>query len=88
MMNVCMRVYDELLDFHCVLADAMQLALTKKCWWVFLFLIDAAAAGADLYLCNWCSVQRVANRCKVLSSRRLGLLNSIEFDWTGADPLS
>ena len=48
----------------------------------------AAAAGADLYLCNWCSVQRVAYRCKVLSSRRLALLDSIEFDWTGADPLS
>lgn len=46
------------------------------------------SAGADLYLCNWCSVQRVAYRCRVLSSRRLSLLNSIEFDWTGADPLS
>lgn len=51
-------------------------------------LLVLPAAGADLYLCNWCSVQRVAYRCKVLSSRRLGLLNSIEFDWTGADPLS
>lgn len=46
------------------------------------------SAGADLYLCNWCSVQRVAHRCKVLSARRLDLLDSIGFDWSGADPLS
>lgn len=46
------------------------------------------SAGADLYLVNWCSVQRVAARCKVLSQRRTDLLNSIDFDWTGADPLS
>lgn len=50
--------------------------------------VGCPVAGADLYLCNWCSVQRVAYRCKVLSSRRLALLDSIEFDWTGADPLS
>eukprot|EP00878_Enallax_costatus_P025135 GHUV01026860.1.p1 GENE.GHUV01026860.1~~GHUV01026860.1.p1 ORF type:complete len:116 (+),score=31.84 GHUV01026860.1:645-992(+) len=46
------------------------------------------SAGADFYLINWCSVQRVAYRCKVLSQRRLDLLNSIDFDWSGADPLS
>jgi hypothetical protein len=46
------------------------------------------AAGADMYLINWCSVQRVAARCKALSERRTALLNSIDFDWTGADPLS
>ncbi|WIA21190.1 hypothetical protein OEZ85_000439 [Tetradesmus obliquus] len=46
------------------------------------------SAGADLYLINWCSVQRVAHRCKVLSRRQLDLLNSIDFDWSGADPLS
>jgi hypothetical protein len=33
-------------------------------------------------------VQRVAYRCKVLSQRRLDLMASIEFDWSGADPLS
>jgi hypothetical protein len=27
-------------------------------------------------------------RCKVLSRRQLDLLNSIDFDWSGADPLS
>jgi hypothetical protein len=27
-------------------------------------------------------------RCKVLTQRQLDLLNSIDFDWTGADPLS
>lgn len=46
------------------------------------------SSGADMYLINWCSVQRVAYRCKVLSPRRLDLMGSINFDWTGADPLS
>lgn len=40
------------------------------------------------YLINWCSVQRVAHRCRALSERREALLDSIGFDWTGADPLS
>jgi hypothetical protein len=40
------------------------------------------------YLINWCSVQRVAHRCRALSERREALLDSIGFDWSGADPLS
>ncbi|KAI8466629.1 MAG: hypothetical protein J3K34DRAFT_433240 [Monoraphidium minutum] len=46
------------------------------------------STGADFYLINWCSVQRVAHRCRALSGRREGLLDSIGFDWSGADPLS
>lgn len=46
------------------------------------------STGADFYLINWCSVQRVAHRCRALSQRREALLDSIEFDWSGADPLS
>jgi hypothetical protein len=46
------------------------------------------SAGADMYLINWASVQRVAARCRVLSARRTDLLNSVDFDWAGADPLS
>ena len=46
------------------------------------------SAGADMYLINWASVQRVAHRCRVLSGRRTDLLNSVDFDWAGADPLS
>lgn len=48
----------------------------------------AMATGADFYLINWCSVQRVARRCRALSARREALLDSIGFDWSGADPLS
>lgn len=35
-----------------------------------------------------CSVQRIANRSGVLSEPRKELLDSVEFDWTGADALS
>lgn len=74
-------------SYHCLhdaspCIHAAHLQMNSRCKHVL------PHAGADLYLCNWCSVQRVAYRCRVLSSRRLNLLNSIEFDWTGADPLS
>ncbi len=46
------------------------------------------AAGIDFYLINWCSVQRIARRSRVLSEKRVALLDGLGFDWTGADPLS
>jgi len=44
--------------------------------------------GVDLYLINWCSVQRVARRSRVLSAARIQALDELGFDWSGADPLS
>jgi len=44
--------------------------------------------GETLYLENWCSVQRVARRCRVLSAGREAMLLSLGFDFDGADPLS
>jgi hypothetical protein len=44
--------------------------------------------GETLYLANWCSVQRVARRCRVLSAEREAMLLSLGFDFDGADPLS
>ncbi len=35
-----------------------------------------------------CSVQRIARRSGVLSDERVELLDSLDFDWTGADALS
>ncbi|GFH32311.1 uncharacterized protein HaLaN_31509 [Haematococcus lacustris] len=46
------------------------------------------AQGVDLYLINWCSVQRIARRSRVLAEGRIALLDQLGFDWTGADPLS
>ena len=46
------------------------------------------SAGDDHYLINWCGLQRIALRCRVLSKRREKLLDELAFDWTGADPLS
>ncbi|KAK9904745.1 hypothetical protein WJX75_001725 [Coccomyxa subellipsoidea] len=48
----------------------------------------ATGRGADFYLYNWCSVQRIARRSGVLSEERIALLDSLDFDWTGADALS
>ncbi|CAK0783527.1 hypothetical protein CVIRNUC_006726 [Coccomyxa viridis] len=42
----------------------------------------------DLYLYNWCSVQRIAKRSGALAQDRIVLLDAIAFDWTGADALS
>jgi hypothetical protein len=44
--------------------------------------------GETLYLANWCSVQRVARRCGVLAGSRERMLLGLEFDFSGADPLS
>lgn len=44
--------------------------------------------GVDLYLINWCSVQRIARRSRVLSEQRVQMLDHLGFDWSGADPLS
>jgi hypothetical protein len=46
------------------------------------------AGGADLYLLNWCGVQRIARRSCRLAPDREALLTAIGFDWEGADPLS
>ena len=35
-----------------------------------------------------CSVQRIARRSGVLSTRHYELLSAVNFDWTGADALS
>ena len=39
------------------------------------------------FMCR-CSVQRIAKRARVLSQKRIELLDSIGFDWSGADALS
>ncbi|PNW71343.1 hypothetical protein CHLRE_16g650350v5 [Chlamydomonas reinhardtii] len=44
--------------------------------------------GADMYLSNWCSVQRIARRSRVMADSRIARLDALGFDWTGADPLS
>jgi hypothetical protein len=49
---------------------------------------NGEGGGETLYLANWCSVQRVAKRCRVLSEGREAMLASLEFDFSGADPLS
>lgn len=46
------------------------------------------AAGSDFLLLNWCAIQRIAKRSRVLKDDRISLLDSIGFDWTGADALS
>eukprot|EP00873_Tetraselmis_striata_P034456 jgi/Tetstr1/454720/TSEL_041606.t1 len=46
------------------------------------------SSRVDLYLINWCGVQRIARRSRMLSQRRIDQLDSVQFDWTGADPLS
>ncbi len=48
----------------------------------------ALTMGVDLYLINWCSVQRIARRSNVLSEPRIEALDRLGFDWSGADPLS
>ena len=50
--------------------------------------LESFSSEQDMYLINWCSVQRIAARCKQLSDDRIALLDSIDFDWTGADALS
>jgi hypothetical protein len=35
-----------------------------------------------------CGVQRIARRSRVMPEHRIQQLDSLQFDWTGADPLS
>lgn len=46
------------------------------------------SGGSSFLLFNWCAVQRIARRSGVLSPDREELLNSLGFDWSGADALS
>lgn len=50
--------------------------------------ISPLASGDDFLLINWCSVQRIAKRSHMLSDDKEQRLDSIRFDWTGADALS
>lgn len=45
-------------------------------------------AQKELYLTNWCAVQRIARRSGVMKDERIRMLDELAFDWTGADPLS
>jgi hypothetical protein len=47
-----------------------------------------APPPADFLLLNWCAIQRIARRSRVLPGDREALLTGIGFDWTGADALS
>lgn len=49
---------------------------------------DPLATGVDLCLYNWCAVQRVARRTRVLTAKRSEALTKLEFDWEASDPLS
>jgi hypothetical protein len=46
------------------------------------------AAGSDFLLLNWCAVQRIGKRSRVMAADREEMLDSLGFDWTGADALS
>lgn len=50
--------------------------------------VSPLASGDDFLMINWCSVQRIAKRSGILSSNRQQRLDTIGFDWTGADALS
>jgi hypothetical protein len=67
------------------------------CWYHELVAFHKRHIGSDigmftseesLYLTHWCSVQRIARRAGVMPEERIRLLDVLEFDWTGADPLS
>jgi len=42
----------------------------------------------DFYLINWCAIQRIAKRSRVLPAEREALLTSAGFDWNQPDALS
>lgn len=46
------------------------------------------SGSSSFLLFNWCTVQRIAKRSGVLAEDREELLNSLGFDWSGADALS
>jgi len=43
---------------------------------------------ADFYLINWCAIQRIAKRSRVLPEHRQQLLDEAGFDWNQPDALS
>lgn len=45
-------------------------------------------AQHQMYLTNWCSVQRIARRSGVMPHDRIQKLDDLHFQWSGADPLS
>lgn len=45
-------------------------------------------AQHQMYLTNWCSVQRIARRSGVMPHDRIQKLDDLDFQWSGADPLS
>jgi len=46
------------------------------------------AAGSDFLLLNWCAVQRIGKRSRVMPHDREEMLDNLGFDWSGADALS
>ena len=51
-------------------------------------LLSDVGQADNFYAANWSAVQRIAHRCDRLSQDKVDLLDSIGFDWSGADPLS
>lgn len=67
------RWYNELAAFHAAAGHCSPTPL---------------ASSSAFLLINWCSVQRIAYRSRVLSPARVTLLEALSFDWTSADALS
>ncbi|KAI8102071.1 hypothetical protein M9434_007130 [Picochlorum sp. BPE23] len=65
-----------------------------KRWYNEYIIADSQGTDAnltkpqDFYLINWCSIQRIAKRSKVLHEERIQLLDEAGFDWTKPDALS
>jgi hypothetical protein len=68
-----------------------------SCWYHELHVFSKCHRSSDLgmftaeeslYLTNWCAVQRIARRAGVMTEKCISLLDALNFDWTGADPLS
>jgi hypothetical protein len=49
---------------------------------------EIQTAQKELYLTNWCAVQRIARRSGVMNEERVKMLDELGFEWSGADPLS
>lgn len=71
-----LRWYSELQDFV-----ARSASSAASDW-------EIQTARKELYLTNWCAVQRIARRSGVMSQERIDLLDELGFEWSGADPLS
>lgn len=50
--------------------------------------VSPLASSSAFLLINWCSVQRIAKRSRMLAADRIQLLDDLKFDWDGSDPLS